>query len=477
MNLAALCSSASRHSSELLAALKLFERNRHLRLHYNIEVDTVNDVVGHGIFAREKISARSTISEVSTESCITGAEILGADVETKNRLLRISEAVGEKFFADNPSQKNSTVNLCNVLFQLFSLPTDPNLPLHEFAKFLNKNTPQHVPLRWGNHLRRLNYSVHLNNLIMAQSAYYNRLAVEFEKHGVPALSPTVLTDLIGIVRSRSLNFNPEEPKIASRNAVTIISPIYDMINHSFDPNCEIEGYYNSVDVESLILLKALRPINPGEELTINYGNYSNYDFAMKFGFINENNPYNEMPLKLAIENHVEIAQEGFDLKQKLFKMISDLEIDKFHLYSNRIDDSALSKLRIYFLTEEDLKQNPQIYQYTASSFVGKRVSIGNELRVFEFLLENIKREFEKLQKMKMMALQTNQQLPPEYKAALTDINAVKKLKNDAKHVEHAMLFQLCNDEEELLRNNIRFIEKNITALKSEPAATEQTNSV
>lgn len=49
-------------------------------------------------------------------------------------------------------------------------------------------------------------------------------------------------------------------------------------------------------------MKSKKEIEKGEEITINYGNYSNHDLLMKYGFIIENNSFNELPLTLELDN-------------------------------------------------------------------------------------------------------------------------------------------------------------------------------
>ncbi len=91
---------------------------------------------------------------------------------------------------------------------------------------------------------------------------------------------------ISIARSNHLNFTPEQPKLYDINAVVILAPIVDWINHSFQANCRITGTYFEHESESFVCVKCIKDIEVGEELTLNYGNMSNYDFLMRYGFVN-----------------------------------------------------------------------------------------------------------------------------------------------------------------------------------------------
>jgi hypothetical protein len=68
-----------------------------------------------------------------------------------------------------------------------------------------------------------------------------------------------------IVTSRSLVFNnlpfmlEEDP-----NAVLMILPLLDYVNHSFDPNVIAVPAHDKINDESYVMLKALRDIDVGE---------------------------------------------------------------------------------------------------------------------------------------------------------------------------------------------------------------------
>lgn len=51
--------------------------------------------------------------------------------------------------------------------------------------------------------------------------------------------------LMNCIRSRSLNFYPNNPKYFDMNSVAIICPIVDFINHSFTVKYKIKNYLKS----------------------------------------------------------------------------------------------------------------------------------------------------------------------------------------------------------------------------------------
>ena len=79
-------------------------------------------------------------------------------------------------------------------------------------------------------------------------------------------------------------------------------PLVDTINHSFQPNAHVEGTFSILDNDSFLVLKAETNIEIDEEITLNYGNYGNHDLLMKYGFVETDNKFNEMPFVLDLDN-------------------------------------------------------------------------------------------------------------------------------------------------------------------------------
>jgi len=102
-----------------------------------------------------------------------------------------------------------------------------------------------------------------------------------------------------------LNFLPEQPKFLDMNSVVIVGPVVDWINHSFEPNCKILGTYYQHESESFVVVKAIKDIPKGEELTLNYGNMNNLDYLMRYGFVNQVNPYNDLPISLNFDDYLD----------------------------------------------------------------------------------------------------------------------------------------------------------------------------
>ena len=68
---------------------------------------------------------------------------------------------------------------------------------------------------------------------------------------------------------------------------------------------------------SYVVVKAKSDIMPGEELTVNYGNFSNQDLFTRFGIFYENNPHDVIELELDSEKLEEYSTKLYDLKFKI----------------------------------------------------------------------------------------------------------------------------------------------------------------
>jgi len=50
--------------------------------------------------------------------------------------------------------------------------------------------------------------------------------------------------------------------------------------------------------QTFLTLDSVKDINPGDDLTINYGNSNNYELFVRYGFAVENNPFSEFYLPI-----------------------------------------------------------------------------------------------------------------------------------------------------------------------------------
>ena len=132
------------------------------------------------------------------------------------------------------------------------------------------------------------------------------------------------------------------------------------MNHSFTNNCVIDGDYSNMSDTSYIVVRAANDIMPGEELTLNYGNFSSLELFTRFGMLYENNPHDNLEVELSNEKLEEYSTKLYDLKFKILRTGPDFDYDTIKIYSNRFHKNYLSSLRILFLSEDDVKRKPSI---------------------------------------------------------------------------------------------------------------------
>lgn len=140
--------------------------------------------------------------------------------------------------------------------------------------------------------------------------------------------------------------------------------------------------------ESFLVLKSLRDIKEDEPLTISHAGMSNLELYFKHGKVLKNNPDNTALVFVKFDHVLHYLDELFEIKQRLFEAMGGLP-NLMKLYENRIDSRTLQILRIFFLTNEDLRKNKDIVIYAPFNFE-TWVSEDNERWVYEFIVESLK---------------------------------------------------------------------------------------
>ena len=79
-------------------------------------------------------------------------------------------------------------------------------------------------------------------------------------------------------------------------------PVIDICNHSFQPSAEVSGTEGGVE------LVTTRDLRPGEPIELSYGNLSNDDLLLDYGFIVEDNPHDTVKLRWDLKL-IELARE------------------------------------------------------------------------------------------------------------------------------------------------------------------------
>lgn len=127
----------------------------------------------------------------------------------------------------------------------------------------------------------------------------------------PPMSEEEFLWAFSTVSARSLVFNNEhETEMTDPNAVSMIVPLFDMLNHSREPNCIVVPFHDKLSEQSFVTLKSLRPIAKDEQLTISYGNdLANTHLIQKYGFVTRDNPVKKVITNLPFYDFATITFE------------------------------------------------------------------------------------------------------------------------------------------------------------------------
>lgn len=262
--------------------------------------------------------------------------------------------------------------------------------------------------------------------------------------------------IMSLIRSRNLNFIPESPKTFSKDFISIMCPLVDLINHSFQPNCKLEGEFIPVEGESFVVVRAIENIAKDEELTINYGDYSNNDFLMKFGFLNKTNKFNELKIELDYEGFLDYTEQQFDLKRKILRTLENISLEEIGLYSHKINEDIIKMLRIYFLTNDDIMNNTEISTYMWRDFKNM-ISRENEKKICEFMIKSLTNILKVYRDNKKKYV-----IFDGFKNE--DEMSLDTLDDKIKDLDLKNMLQFCLEEEQLLQNNMNFFVKKLNSI-------------
>lgn len=158
--------------------------------------------------------------------------------------------------------------------------------------------------------KRLKLLQQLSSIIQHQQslAQSNNEADPFHQQ---TISISTLAWCLSSVSSRAFTLSSSETSEVSQRLI----PLLDMINHSSQPNTSVQLKENG-----LIQLTALREIQPGEELSISYGEHDNDALLLDYGFVDDDNLYESLAIKYEadmLQLLVEMTDMNTEKKQQL----------------------------------------------------------------------------------------------------------------------------------------------------------------
>jgi hypothetical protein len=163
--------------------------------------------------------------------------------------------------------------------------------------------------------------------------------------------------------SRAFNFSAENSTADPLTSRRLL-PLIDMLNHSFSHNCKIISLAEPTadNIQRFYLqLECSSDIDKGEELTINYGNLTNDNFLLNYGFICDENPFDTLELSLDLENFLLAAELiGIGIAQPIAawknKLIQESGIKEFTL-GRALDNNLWAIIEILLAENNDSRQS------------------------------------------------------------------------------------------------------------------------
>ena len=104
--------------------------------------------------------------------------------------------------------------------------------------------------------------------------------------------------------------------------------------------------------QTFLALDSVKDIQPGEPLTINYGNQNNYEFFVRYGFTISNNPNSQFYLPLDFSDIEDVFNANIDWKMDMFKKNKQFKLKNFIRINaqGNINSDDLNMLKIVFST-------------------------------------------------------------------------------------------------------------------------------
>lgn len=127
---------------------------------------------------------------------------------------------------------------------------------------------------------------------------------------------------------------------------SVLIPLWDMANHS---NGVVNTHFNDENksVESF----ALNDFNPGDEVTMAYGNRSNEDFLVHNGFVFPDNENKSFSLRLALSK----SDELFETRSEILSRLGMSGIQMFEILPE-ISSELLAFVRIFNMSKDQLQE-------------------------------------------------------------------------------------------------------------------------
>lgn len=244
-------------------------------------------------------------------------------------------------------------------------------------------------------------STHLKQSYMGANQYYRSLFTNLmEGEGSPYLGKGSLAYeeflwAFNNVSSRHTVLH-DHAMDQDPNLILCQLPVIDLLNHSLTPNVGVFPYHDKIDDKSFLVVKALRDIEPDEELTMSYGNLSNIHLVQKYGFTlgaQAQDERNTLQANYPYGEYQQVVYEELRLKEQLSsERLLPFDAELFQgtsLYPNRFEQSVLQRLRLAFLTSRTIMDYGGTAKLTEEVDFKSYFDEFNESCALQFLIDSV----------------------------------------------------------------------------------------
>lgn len=445
----------------------MFEGEKNAQLYNNIIIKP-HRYRGYNIISEEKIFKGQLIAQVPFNLSINSVEIENYK-DAKILKNHIHDIADKTIGIQNEEMYENLYNHLILIYKSLIFSQNKSAELNQYVNSFPKDINSLVNINEEN--KKIINSISLKMSIDKYCAYVFRIMTLLNTNEIFVINEDLFHYLFCITNSKKFYVNTEKGK------VQCIIPLFDILKHSFVPNCEITIDWDNNLNKTMCNLYCVQDINKGESITICYEpSITNTELALKYGFVDKNNPNKivEIPMILDKKNAeiifdrkldrdfvllIEKINSNIDKKNRIIDNINkiyNLKIPiKFSsenffasmiLYLNKFDQMFLSILRIALLNEKEIEQLLKSNSYHNFSFP---LSPKNEQEVLTYLNFIFSYLFEKINKDN----NTEENFDEIFK------NISNKDENDK-----YLIKVLQNEEKMIIKKNIEYVLKKLDSL-------------
>jgi hypothetical protein len=228
---------------------------------------------GLGLFStsNKAIKPNELITILSATKCVTSDDVLDMEKRQRVKFIESIETNCAELFPRHTTNFAPMSRLLVVLSQFYTGQLENSSTVRTFSEYAFSTDLKDLPIFYDQSKAPLLARSSSLGKMMAFKNTMKRINDEILQKSFPGIDPRGFNHLFAFIRSRAINLSPLNPSRAFNPL--LVCPVLDLLNHDFKPNCIIEGVFDRCLDESAFVLRAIRDISPGEELTISYGTW------------------------------------------------------------------------------------------------------------------------------------------------------------------------------------------------------------